>query len=176
MVRRSCEIFTNCYTFYSTFNLSWLISSIVSIIENDDTISDKSKNGLLKPLKDGKHDVFLYKSFMYAIAKENIDIKSTIEVDDAEFVFESNKKCSLCNTSIEVKKGKKTAYKYGITNIFPEGLSSKLKSDFSSIRREPFDYYHRSNKICCCVSCADDYEATPTTDKFIKLINKKDFY
>ena len=24
--------------------------------------------------------------------------------------------------------------------------------------------------------CADDYEATPTVDKFIKLLNKKDFY
>lgn len=152
------------------------ISSIVSIIENDDTISDKSKNGLLKPLKDGKHDVFLYKSFMYAIAKENIDIKSTIEVDDAEFVFESNKKCSLCNTPIEVKKAKGTAYKYGITNIFPEGLSSSLKTNFTKIHKEPTDFNHRSNKICCCIPCADDYEATPTTDKFIKLLSKKEHY
>lgn len=170
------------------FVSNWLISniqpitkddyldSITAVINNDETISEKIKLSLLKFHADGKYENFLHGSLMYAIAKDNINVKSTIDVDDAEFVFEANKKCSLCGTSIEVKKGKKTAYKYGITNIFPEGLSSKLKSDFSSIRREPFDYYHRSNKICCCVACADDYEATPTTDKFIKLINKKDFY
>jgi hypothetical protein len=152
------------------------LSCIVSLIENDETISDKNKKDLLKLFSDGKNDVFLYKSFMYAIAKENIDIKSTIAVDDAEFVFEANKKCSLCNTSIEVKKSKGTAYKYGITNIFPEGLSNSLKSDFIKIHKEPADYYHRSNKICCCIACADDYEATPTTDKFIKLLSKKEHY
>lgn len=152
------------------------ISCIVSLIENDETISEKNKKNLLKLFTDGKNDAFLYKSFMYAITKENIDIKSTIQVDDAEFVFEANKKCSLCNTSIEVKKSKGTAYKYGITNIFPEGLSSSLKSDFIKIHKEPADYSHRSNKICCCIACADDYEATPATDKFIRLISKKELY
>lgn len=152
------------------------LSSIISTIENDETISIKNKNFLLKPFEGGKNDVFLYRSLMYAIAKENIDIKSSIAVDDTEFVFESNKKCSLCNTPIEVKKSKGTAYKYGITNIFPEGLSSSLKSNFIKIHKEPADYYHRSNKICCCIACADDYEATPTTDKFIRLLSKKEHY
>jgi len=172
----------------SLFITSWLIpslqplsindyySSIVSVINSDDTISTKTKSDLLNSYNVGKYDKFLFDSLMYAIFKDNVDTKSTIEVDDAEFVFEANKKCSLCGSSIEVKKTKTTAYKYGITNIFPEGLSPSLKTNFIAIGKEPFDYNHRSNKICCCTACADDYESTPTTDKFIKLLNKKDFY
>ena len=151
-------------------------SSIVSVIKNDDTIAEKTKDDLLKLYIDGKHEAFLLKTLMYAITKNNIDIKSTIDVDDAEFVFEANKKCSLCGCPIEVKKSKMVAYKHGITNIFPEGLSSSLKTDFIAIRKEPTDFNHRSNRICCCTACADDYESTPTTDKFIKLLKKKDFY
>ena len=148
--------------------------SIVSVINIDETISEKTKNTFLKSYIDGKYEKFLLETLMYAISKDNVDIKSTIEVDDAEFVFEVNKKCSLCGSSIEVKKSKTAAYKYGITSIFPEGLSPSIKTDFVAIKKEPADFNHRSNRICCCTTCADDYESNPTTDKFIKLLRKKD--
>lgn len=173
----------------ASFIINWLIPSlqtltiddyyekIRSIISSDESISDKNKNTLIKPYKEEKYEIFLCKSFMYAISKDNINVKDKIDPDDLEYILEANKLCSNCGKSIEVKKNKKTAYKYGIVSIFPEFLELSKKGYFLSIAgKEPTDYSHRSNKICCCCSCADDYECSPTTDMFIKLRNKKEIY
>ncbi len=173
----------------ATFVLNWLIpslqvltiddyySKLKSVIENDETISLKTKEGLLKPLNDGKKEQFLCKTLLYAINKDNIDVRDKIPPEDMEFVFESNKRCSKCGCSLIVKKNKKSAFKYGIVSIFPEGLDETKKADFLSIAgKEPTDYSNRSNKICCCSTCADDYECMPTTDTFIILRDKKKFY
>jgi hypothetical protein len=170
------------------FIISWLIpslqpltikdyySKIRNVICSDDTISEKQKNSLLKPFDDEKYDKFIYKSLLYAISKDNINVKSNIPTNEMEFVFESDKKCALCGKSIESKKSKSCLYKYGIVEIFPEGLTSSKKAEFALIARVPVDYSHRSNKICLCDVCADEYDACPTIEIFRYLVDKKASY
>ncbi|MBR0295062.1 MAG: hypothetical protein IJQ67_04070 [Bacilli bacterium] len=149
---------------------------IASVIRSDGSIADRTKNGLLKSYDDGKYEAFLLKSILYAISKENVENITEIPTDDMEFVFEADKKCSLCGKSLILPKAKKTMYRYSIVEIFPEMLSSSKKSEFATISREPADYLHRSNRICLCDVCADEYEYNPTKEVFRKLIDKKDYY
>lgn len=177
--KKRCASFVNNWLLPSlqTVTFNDYLEKLVNVVKNDETIAEKTKEDFLEDYSNKRYNTFLFKLLRYAITKDNIDVKSKIDASDLEFVIESEQKCSICGTSIKVNKNKKTAYKYAIIKIFPEGLNKTKKADFVSIAgKEPTVYDDRHNKICCCCNCADEYECTPTTDTFIKLLKKKEVY
>lgn len=158
-------------------NLDEYYSQIAAVINCDVTITaEKTKDKLLKPYNELKYEKFLCEALRFAINRNNIDIKDKIPASEMEFVFETNKKCAQCGVDLVVKKNKTIAYKYGIVQIFPEGLPPLKYSAFDSIRSKPHDYNHSSNKICLCTNHADEYESNPSPSVFQILIDKKKYY
>lgn len=149
------------------------LAKIHSIINNDETISVKQRDKLLTTYNNEKYIDFLVNAFRYAVSQDNVQVKSTVDAADVEFVTEVQMRCPLCNKSLKCQKKKKNAFHYSVISIFPEGLPEETLYNFESIKKKPIDRLHSMNRICLCPACADAYLYSPTTEIYGKLVSKK---
>ncbi len=168
------------------FVMNWLIKQLqtatifdmldkfMSIVNADDSISEKQKKSLEKNYISKDYGKFLSDLLIYAISKPNIQYKTSIPLDELEFVTDCNQMCSLCGEPLRLYKAKKTMYRYSIIQIFPEGLSAENEVEFNSIKRRPTKLNHKNNKICVCDTCGDNYAASPIAETYRKLCDRKD--
>ena len=140
-----------------------------NIINNDDTITPKTKNKLLYYEND--YPEFLSTSFVYAIKKNNKKpfTYSSFSYDDLILYNETDQQCPLCRKLLFKKLKKDTLFYFTSVNIFPFNLPPELENEFISIHKKPSNLDHIDNKICLCDECAKSYISNPTLEIFDKL-------
>lgn len=147
---------------------------VANLISSDQTISERQKTEMLNPFLKGEYGTFLRMALMYAISKDNVLSKTKIDEEDLQYVIDTHFKCPLCGKGLKLGSEEKPLFRYSITSIFPESIKGDKASMFETVRKRPADPEHRSNRICLCPECANQYEASPTTDTYGKLILEKE--
>lgn len=147
---------------------------LLSLINNDDTISITTKNRFTKLHKDNKMETFLVNVFIYAVSKDNVLQKAKVDSDELNYFLEVKKTCPICHCPLEIKNKKKTYFRYSIVNIYPLGLSSDKELEFNAHRPLEVDPKSSFNKICVCPNCGDKYGYNPTTDIYDTLFFYKE--
>ena len=148
--------------------------TLLSIIQNDDSISVSTKNLFVKLYTERKFIKFLVKAFIYAVSKDNVLLKTKIDSDELSYFLQVDRTCPLCGDPLEIKRKKNTFYKYSIIPIYPNGLSTEKDTEFDSIHARPVDSKSSYNKICVCPTCGDKYVFNPTAIVYDKLYSYKE--
>lgn len=144
-----------------------------TLIENDDTILQSKKNSLTKLYASADYGKYLAYVFLYAIRKPNKNATTNISSLEFELLREVECKCPLCNTPLVEKKSQKTFYRFAISKIYPENLTTTQEADFSAVHNKPVVIDDRVNKICLCNKCASEYLFSPTVEIYDKLYRFK---
>ncbi len=140
-----------------------------TLINSDPTIQESKRKSLLALYVPEDYGKFLAYVFLYAIRKDNKGYVTKIGPLDVELLSEANQRCMLCNTPLVETKSKNTFFRYSISKIYPDWISSKLDKEFCKVHPKPIDFEDKCNLICLCDKCASEYLFSPTIEKFDKL-------
>lgn len=148
-------------------------SKLITLINNDESISQAKKADFNNLYESDELAVFLKGVFLYAIKKPNVTATETPPKDEIEYLVETNRTCALCGNVVYKTTKKKTLYNYVVADIYPSILADDLVDAFDEIKPKPVDPEAKQNKICLCPTCATHYSLSPTIVEYKKLVEKK---
>lgn len=119
--------------YINPFTSADMFDHLSSIVNEDDTISDRKKKQLLK-LCDGKNDAeFLAELLMYVISRPNKAFDTPVEREDISLLSESNCECPIYHGQLVGYIKNRLVKKYVVVNIYPDNQEG-IEASFSLIR------------------------------------------
>ena len=138
-----------------------------SAINNDISISNRTKIKFNKILGNGQESEFLANLLMYVINKENKKAGEPLNQDDIPILAEVDFQCPLCHRKLFENIKSSTIKKYDIVHIYPP------KNRFNCEVEKPSKIDAPTNLIALCRDHAEEYLIAPTLEEYQKLINIK---
>lgn len=146
---------------------------ILKLLERDKTVPDSKYQFLINLYDCGNVGEFLTMCLLYAVSRPNKKLETSVNYSDFPLLSEVNNECPLCRSPL-VKTVKGTSLmKYGIVQIFPEGLDKDASDEFCAARTPIKRLDSNDNKIALCSDCAEAYEVDPELDEYIQLFDLK---
>lgn len=137
-------------------------------IENDLSISKRSKAKFLKFLDAGKEADFLANLLMYVINVENKKSGEVADHNDIPLLAEVDFQCPICHRRLIEQIKANAIKKYDIVHIYPD---NDCNLDFEI--EKPRNPDTPSNLIALCRDHAEEYIIAPTTEAYQKLSQLK---
>lgn len=134
-------------------------------IENDTSVSKRTKAKFMKLLDNGQEAEFLANLLMYVINVENRKSGELADRDDIPFLAEVDFQCPICHRRL-IEQVKANAIKrYDIVHIYPDCV------DFGVDKPRNIDA--SSNLIALCHDHAEEYLVAPTKEAYQELTQLK---
>ena len=150
------------------------LEKIMNVIIQDVQISKRVREQF-KTLYEAQNTAqFLVDTFLYSLQRNNKKASDTVEYQDAPLLAEVNYECPIKHVKLveEVKGIPKK--KYEITQIFPEGLSVELETEFSAVHPKPVNLDDPSNLIALSIEASENYTMKPTVEEYCELFTIKE--
>jgi len=160
----------------SDFNSSTIDNvclNLIRLINNEPNLANSYKTNLNNAYNSGDNSTFLAMTLMHAVGMENTNESKETFSDEVPYLTEANNHCPFCGKSLFRNVRGRSVSDYQITKIFDNTFDNEIKKELVAIYPAPSMIDSIGNKIVLCTSCFSDYRVDPTTDKYIKLYDKK---
>ena len=133
-------------------------------IENDTSVSKRTKAKLLKLIDSGQEAEFLANLFMYVVNVENRKSGEVAVRDDIPLLAEVDFQCPICHRRLIEQVKANTIKKYDIVHIYP-----KIIIDVDLETSKPKNLDDHSNLIALCRDHAEEYLLSVTKEAYQEL-------
>ena len=156
--------------------INGLCSDLLSCMKEDTSFPPNTFSDISTLLSEKNYSEFITTSILSALTRDNSPLSSQISNLDSALMLETGHKCPLCGKQLTQKKKGQFFYNYKTVNIFPRNLDKNLIPNFNKIKPAPRDLESINNKIALCKSCADSYEAIPSSEEYSMLVKRKESF
>lgn len=156
------------------YTLDDTLEKIMNVVTQDIQISKRIKEQFRASYEAQNTVQFLVGTFLYSLQRNNKKASDTVEYQDAPLLAEVNYECPIKHVKLveEVKGIPKK--KYEITQIFPEGLSVELETEFSAVHPKPVNLDDPSNLVALSIEASENYTMKPTVEEYCELCTIKE--